>query len=100
MLGKLSLPHKSSCTVQSKSKSKEGSTNVKSMGEWEPLPGCKYALYPSFTLQRLRLDSTSSTTLPLSVTLSLPDRGLWALKSPTIINGAGSCWFSSVTSPG
>ena len=65
-----------------------------------PVPGCKYVYEPSFRTQRLRLDRTSSTIFPLSVTLSLPHRGLWALKSPTIINGVGSCSIISVSSRG
>ena len=61
-----------STQVLCKSKSKEGSTIVKSMEEKEPLPVCKYVFEPSFRIQRLNLDSTSLTISPLSMTLSLP----------------------------
>ena len=81
-----------------RSKNNERSATDRSNIDLVPLAGWQYVEEPSFKTRKLRSLKTSSNRQPLLSQWSLPHKGLWPLKSPTTINGRGSCskrWYKS-----
>ena len=90
IIGKWSLPHRSSWTLQARSKYSERSQMLRSIADWEPVPGCRYVAEPSLRRDRLHCSIKSLIILPLLSFLEQPHSLLCALKSLSKSIGGGS----------
>ena len=90
IIGKWSLPQRSSWTFHEKSRYSDGSQMLRSIVDWETEPECKYVTEPSLRRDRLRCSMRSLIILPLLSFLKQPQSLLCVLKSPSKTIGRGS----------
>ena len=94
MVGKWSLPQRSSWTALVNMFTRAGSATEISRAEYVPKAGCKYIFYPSLHMERWW--SKSFNILPLALISIEPHNRLCPFKSPMIRKDLGS-WTISLS---